>query len=46
MNQERLNHVAVMHVHQERLDELDLIDVANDFVSKCDTRRKIFGSFK
>ena len=46
MNQERLNHVAVLHVHQERTDELDLTEIAIEFVSKCDTRRQIFGSFK
>jgi len=37
MNQDKLNHVAVLHVHQERADELDLLEVANDFVCKCDT---------
>ena len=46
MNQDRLNHAAVLHVHQERTDEFDLADIANDFVSKCDTLRQIFGSFK
>ena len=45
MKQERLNHVAVLHVHQEHTDELDLIEIANEFVSKFETRRQIFGSF-
>lgn len=30
MNQEKLNHLAVLHVHQERTNELE---IANDFVS-------------
>ena len=48
MNQDRLNHVAVrrLHVHQKQADELDLLEVANDFVSKCDTRHQIFDSFQ
>lgn len=46
MNQERLNHVAVLHVHKERTDDLDLVQIANDFVNKCDTRQQLFGSFE
>ena len=45
MKQERLNHVAVIQVHQEHTDELDLTEIVNEFVNKCDTRRQIFGSF-
>lgn len=45
MGQGRLNHVAVLHAHQERLDALNLIKIANDFVQKCQTRRVTFGKF-
>jgi len=34
MNQERLNHVAVLRIHQEHADELDLLEITNDYVSK------------
>ena len=45
MNQERLNHLAVMHVHQDRLDIVDKTMIAKEFVSKCETRQGIFGDF-
>ena len=46
MNQERLNHLAVMHVHQDLLDIVDQELIAQEFVSKCETRRLVFGDFK
>jgi hypothetical protein len=46
MNQERLNHLAVMHVHQDRLDIVDQELIAKEFVSKCETRQLVFGDFK
>ena len=27
----------------KRIDELDWLEIVNDFVSKCDSRRQIFG---
>jgi hypothetical protein len=45
MNQERLNHVAVMHVHQDVLDSVDQVLIAQEFVSKCETRHNVFGDF-
>jgi len=41
MTQKRLN-----HVHKDRTDELDLINVANDFVSGSEHRLSIFGKFQ
>ena len=46
MNQERLNHLAVMHVHQDLLDIVDQELIAQEFVSKCEIRRLVFGDFK
>lgn len=45
MDQERLNHLAVMHVHQDRLDIVDKTMIAKEFVSKCATRQAVFGDF-
>ena len=44
MTQERLNNLMVLYVHKERLDELKLKKVAEEFVSGRDGRRRVFGS--
>ena len=36
MGPNRLNNTMVLHVHKERLDQLSLIDIANDFVKGSD----------
>lgn len=46
MNQERLNHLAVMHVHQDRLDIVNPTAIAREFVGKCESRQLVFGDFK
>ena len=46
MSQERLNHLMVLHIHKDRTDSLNAIDIANDFVSGSDHRQQIFGKFK
>ena len=33
----RLNHLMMIHVHQERTDELDLKTIANEFIALNDT---------
>ncbi len=43
MSQQRLNHLMILHVHQSETDNLDLIQVANDFIDGKDHRKKIFG---
>lgn len=44
MRQDRLNHLMMCHVHQDRLDGLDAEDIAKEFVSRCpDVRKKVFG---
>jgi len=37
--------MAVLHVHQEKVDDLDLNAILHKFVAKNDLRRKSFGSF-
>ena len=44
MSQQRLNHLMVLHVHKSSADDLDLIDVANDFIDGSDHRKHFFGS--
>lgn len=45
MTQKRLNGVAVCHIHQERLDNLNRKDISQQYVQDNDRRREIFGSF-
>jgi len=42
MSQERLNHVALLHVHQNRVDCLDIKAIHKAFVSANDYRRSVF----
>ena len=44
MSQQCLNHLMLLHVHKSQTDELNLIDVANDFIDANDHRKNIFGS--
>ena len=44
MGQERLNHLMV-HVHKSETDSLDIIQIANDFISRNDHREQVFGTF-
>ena len=43
MAQERLNHVMLLHVHQEETDMMDIKSVAREFVALNDSRRNVFG---
>ena len=45
MKQERLNGLMVMNVHQERLGKINLVDIANEFVSRSEKRYFTFGKF-
>ncbi len=46
MSQIRLNSLMVLHVHKELTDALNLVDIANEFVSnKPDHRLSLFGKF-
>ncbi|XP_058623254.1 uncharacterized protein LOC131534415 [Onychostoma macrolepis] len=45
MSQTRLNNVAICHVHQQRLDKLELLKVCQSFIQVNEKHKKIFGSF-
>ena len=45
MGQERLNNLLTLHVHKDHTDELDLMAVANEFVSHSEHRLSTFGKF-
>ncbi|KAJ3583518.1 hypothetical protein NHX12_017117 [Muraenolepis orangiensis] len=44
MSQARLNNVAISHVHQKKLDRLDLEGICQSFISANDKLKKAFGS--
>lgn len=46
MGQDRLNHCAVIHTHQDIVDSLDLRLVAEEFIAARDRRRVVFGHFQ
>ena len=41
--QGRLNHSMILSAHKENVDELNLKDVAREFIHKNDTRILLFG---
>ena len=43
MTQERLNHVAVHHVHKTRVDTLDINKIKQLFIHANEYRRSVFG---
>ena len=45
MMQKRLNHIVLLHTHQQRTDELELLQIAQDFVTRNSRRKHFFGSF-
>ena len=45
ITQSRLNHLLLLHVHKKNCGELDLVQVASDFVRNSEHRRSLFGSF-
>lgn len=46
MCQERLNHCLILHTHQSRTDDLNLLSIASEFVEGNESRLRIFGLFK
>ena len=42
-SQQRLNHLAVLHVHRDRLYNIDIDVIAREFVAKSENRLAIFG---
>ena len=45
MGSSRLNNAMMLHIHKARLDELSLVDMANDFLFKSHHRKTLFGRF-
>lgn len=45
MTQKRLNHLAICHVHSERLDKIDRKQVCKSLIAMSDIRKNVFGSF-
>ena len=43
MTQMRLNHLAVLHMHQEMTDNVDIMAIAKEFVGQFDSRLAMFG---
>lgn len=41
----RFNSMAILHAHKQLTDSLSLTEVANEFVSKKESRKFIFGRF-
>ena len=44
-SQERFNNCMVLSVHQDEVDKLDVIDIANEFCRESDQRIGCFGRF-
>ena len=45
MGQERLNRLMTLHVHNDLIGSLDLVEVANQFVIGNEYRQRMFGKF-
>ena len=45
MSQERLNNLLTLHVHQNYTDSLDLVEIANEFITGSESRLSTFGKF-
>ena len=45
MTQARLNHLITLHVHKDRTDSLNLTEIANEFTSRNEKRKCVFGKF-
>ena len=44
MTHMRLIHLALLHLHQEMTDNVDIVATAKEFVSKCDSRLATLGN--
>ena len=42
MTQARLNHLMILHYHQDVCDHLDLNVIGNEYISKSETRKSTF----
>ena len=44
MSQQRLNNLTLLHIHKNRTESLNLVDVANDLIAGNDHRKHVFGT--
>ena len=44
MSQRRLNHLILLKVHKSHVDSLNLVEVANDFITGHDHRKYVFST--
>ena len=45
MSQKRLTHLAILNTHKRRTDNVRIVDLANDFASRNDNRKRKFETF-
>ena len=45
MKQNRLNHTMLLHIRKEKVDDLNMLEVANEFVEDSEHRIRLFGRF-
>ena len=45
MKQERLNHLLLLHIHQDQTDRLSCMEVARSFVGESEHHLSVFGKF-
>ena len=45
MSQVRLNNIMTLHIHEDLTDNLDLLEVGNEFVSASEHRQNTLGNF-
>lgn len=45
ITQQRLNHALLLHVHKDKTDQLNLVNVGNNFVAGSEHRLSLFGKF-
>ena len=46
MTQERMNNLMILNVHKELTEEIDLFDIAKEFISGNESRENVFGRCK
>lgn len=45
MSQRRLNDLMILHVHKDHTDKLNLMHIANDFISASEQRLSLYRKF-
>ena len=45
MLQPCLNHITILHIHEERTDQLDMLEMARNCMSTNDRRRLYYAKF-